>query len=189
MLGSKTLAVSIPLVAFVGVAACVGFQVSGLRSQEAERGRLEKSVRKLEFDAKSATPVVENGQSPAVPSGELEQSAFLEELRLAASQNGVQLVKWNLAVKKAAGAAKDKGIALPGASAIECQIEVAGTFRDLRAFLYDLAKSRRFYAFGDVNWRRDRDRYPNTNLRFTLTRFVEGAAGPLAKNSAPGETG
>lgn len=189
MLGSKAVAVSIPLVAFVGVAAFVGVQVGHLRGLEAERGRLQKSVRQLEFDAKTASPVVEQGQSPIVPGGEHEQAAFLEELRLAASQNGVQLVKWNLAVKQAAGGAKPKGVTLPGASAIECQIEVSGTFRDLRAFLYDLAKSQRFYAFGNVNWRRDRDRYPKTNLRFTLTRFVEGAAETFVKNSVPGETG
>ncbi|MCW5943384.1 MAG: hypothetical protein KIS66_14225 [Fimbriimonadaceae bacterium] len=189
MLGSKTVAVSIPLVAFAGIAAFVGVQVGQLRRLEAEQSRLQQSVRKLEFGSKTVAPVVELEQAPIVPSGEREQAAFLEELRLAASQNGVELVKWNLAVQKPVASPTSKSVSVPDASGIDCQIEVAGTYQDLRAFLYDLAKGQRFYAFGNVNWRRDRDRYPKTSLRFTLTRFVTGPAESFAKNPAPGETG
>ncbi|GMV89386.1 MAG: hypothetical protein AMXMBFR81_23170 [Chthonomonas sp.] len=183
---TRFLVIALPIASFIVSALVVGIQVKRTFVAEGDRARLRASVEKLRAQMEPTDALDEVLQVPAVAASESEQAAFLDELRSAAATAGIQLVKWNFVVKR--GAKKGDGVTLEGSTPIECTLDVAGTYPSLRAFLYDLSKAERFYAIGNVSWKRDRDRYPNTTLSFTLTRFVNETAATTVATTRSGDT-
>jgi hypothetical protein len=106
-------------------------------------------------------------QSPA------EQPDFIDILRSRAEQTHISLTRWaNTAAAPNSAAASGGGTPLPAeVSAINCSIEVAGKYNDLRHFLYSLQDGPRLFTLSDMMWARN-EKWPITTLKFNIARYV-----------------
>jgi hypothetical protein len=71
-----------------------------------------------------------------------------------------------------------------GVTAISSRTIVSGRYDRINAFLYDLMKSPRLFNLTNAEWRRGSN-YPETELTFTLIRYVTPAANPPSDVAPP----
>jgi len=103
-------------------------------------------------------------QSPA------EQPDFIDMLRSRAEQSHIALTRWSNAAPAPSNAAG--GTPLPAeVGAINCSIEAAGTYNNLRHFLYSLQDAPRLFTLSEMLWARN-DKWPITTIRFNLSRYI-----------------
>lgn len=110
-----------------------------------------------------------------------EQPDFLNTLRVYANASGVKILKWSNGTPYAPasggttssnGTPQDKQKVIPGgAIPVASAIEVAGSYNNIREFMYYLLRSPRLLNMNDIKWKRD-DHFPQTSASFTLVRYV-----------------
>lgn len=118
---------------------------------------------------------------PTVEQSPNEQPLFLNILRAYALESHVKVARWSNAASMAnqASSGSTNGTSAekappgmpPDVTPIASAVEVSGTYNDMRRFLYRLMRSPRVLSLSDIRWMRD-DKWPETHLNFTLTRYV-----------------
>jgi hypothetical protein len=164
-------AFAIPLVCLVLGVILIMTQLARVRGLDAEKAQISKNISFVQglIAQNDMQPLAD--KEPAIPQTADEQSLFLNELRLHAANARIELVRWANspppAQQPGAPAPPPSGPTIP----IVSSVETAGTYQNLRAFMYSLLRSPRLLNVSNLTWRREDD-YPNTRLIFTLTRYV-----------------
>jgi Tfp pilus assembly protein PilO len=110
-------------------------------------------------------------KAPAVLLTSKEDTMFLEDLKKAAQDTGIQIVRWT-STSRPAGA--DQGAAPPailkGITAVNSELEVYGPYDSVRAFVRRLESWPRMLNMSGVSWHRGTK--DGTRLFMTVIRYV-----------------
>ncbi|MCW3095380.1 MAG: hypothetical protein JWL77_998 [Chthonomonadaceae bacterium] len=162
--------------------ACIGL-ASGLNVYEMRR--MEKLGTKLKAteteitEARQLIAGVEKrgkaGFIALVPDTPQEQIDFVSSLRSTAAQCHVSLTRWGTAaavtITAADGTSQRLKDDLAKVTPITNEITVAGSYDQVRAFLYSLTQQERLVTLAGVRWERAAIP-PQTTLNLRLTRYV-----------------
>ena len=117
-----------------------------------------------------------------------EQPIFLNTLRQYADLNRVQLMKWSITPNSVATAKPDPDAppkpksVMDDVTPIVNNVEIAGSYANVRAFLYDVARFPRLVTMNDAKYSRSSNTAAPLKVVFTLARYVA----PVGK--APDDT-
>jgi hypothetical protein len=182
------LALLIPLACLVAAILFVMVQVRRINDLKAQRMQLERNIALVENRLSQMSAAPPPARIATVEMSASEQLDFLNTLRAYSDATRVRLVRWTSTpplVSASAGQPEQGRRTLPpGVTPIASTIEVAGEYRNLREFMYNLLRSPRLYSMNDIRWVRG-DRWPATSVTFILTRYV---AAPASGAGAPSGT-
>jgi hypothetical protein len=162
----------VPMVSIFVVVVLTLYEAHRCRQADRQLVVTRKQIAQLatlikDLDSKPPISVV-----PVILQSPAEQPDFIDMIRSRAEQNHVSLTRWANAAVSGSSPGAGKGSSLPAeVSAINCSIESAGTYNDLRHFLYSLQDGPRLFTLSDMVWSRN-DKWPITMLKFNLARYV-----------------
>jgi len=126
-------------------------------------------VRKAELEANLG-----KNQFASIRAGELEESAFLGEMRRRATESNVIITRWGSRGGGPVSPPPEDGSAPPPGPVLarrQGELALAGSYDNLRRFLADLQRAQRLYTIGDVRWARRPE--GGNEVIFLITRYVE----------------
>lgn len=113
-------------------------------------------------------------QFASIRAGELEEAAFLGEMRRRTADAKVVILRWNnrgggpITPPATEGEAPPPG---PVLARRQGEFALSGSYDNLRRLLVDLQRSQRLYTIADVRWSRKADAM--NEVVFSITRYVE----------------
>jgi hypothetical protein len=185
----RSLTIATPIVAFLSATGASAYEWQRLKRLEMDTTSTERKIAGIDRELRTYEAQPQTAKYPTVAKTPREQAQFLDALRANADTCKVQIVRWsnNTAPPVAAGStapsdgSKPAPVLPAGVTAIVSLVEVSGGTDNTRQFLYNVARSRRLLNMTDLKW--VRDKWPNTHLTFTLTRYV---APPVELPDVPG---
>lgn len=176
----------VPLVCLLLAGGVTFYEVQRIRRLDAELKQAERNiafVQKIREEIDRMPPV---SRFPAAEMTPQEQTDFLNTLRAYALANRVTIVRWtNAPVAPSRPATDTRQSSMPsGITPIAGSVEVSGLYNNVRGFLYDLLQGARLFTINDIRWRRGQ-KWPATNISFTLTRYVTTAPVSALGSAAP----
>lgn len=172
----------VPVISIFIVVVLALYEAHRYRQYGRELVVTQKQITQLDtlikdLDAKPPITVI-----PVILQSPVEQPDFIDVLRASAEKNHIVLNRWANATGPAGAGASTN---VPAeVTAINCTIESAGTYNNLRRFLYSLQDAPRLFTLSDMVWTRN-DRWPTTTLKFNLTRYVTASGSAPARMPAP----
>ncbi len=168
---SKLISVWLPVFCVV-LAAAVGYnQYHRLTQARSDLDKANLELQSIERKIQESKQAMENDRVPTVTSTKEEDTQFLNGLKKAAVETGVQIVRWSA---KAPDTALQGGppppAALKGITTVESNLEVYGPYESVRAFVVRLESAPRLLNMNHISWHRGQ--YTGTRLAMTLTRYV-----------------
>ena len=162
---------AVPLLALVACSGAVAFekhrlfdfrtQLGGTRSQIATAAKILK-------DMEGQTSLA---RFPTVAQTPQEQPGFLNEMRTYSDLNHVELIRWTTTTIYYAKNDPILKTMPPDVTQLVSNVVTAGTYADLRSFLYSLLRSPRLINLTDMKWARG-VHGAREELSFTLTRYT-----------------
>lgn len=162
----------VPVVSLFVVVMITLFEVHRFRQSGRELTVAKKQIVQIEslikdLDAKPLLTV-----TPVILQSPVEQPDFIDVLRSRAEVSHVTLIRWANSSGPVSPGATGGASPMPAeVSSINCTIESAGTYNDLRHFLYSLQDAPRLFTLSDMVWSRN-DKWPITTLKFNLARYI-----------------
>jgi hypothetical protein len=127
-----------------------------------------------------------------------EEALFLNDLRMKAMADGVQIVSWTAkGTDYKGGAAPAPGTAgatnddpaLKGLTKISSDLKLIGPYGPMRKFVDDMTRSDRLFTLSNATWSRGEAGSGMTTLTVTLGRYVAPAAENTAASAVASTTG
>ena len=176
-----------PLLCLILAVVLTASQVRRLQAQETQRTLLTQQITSLDQLARAIQAQPPLSKMAAAPPSPDEQPVFLELIRGFAFASRVQLIKYeNKTVPPPAqGSAEAKTNALPAnVVALTSNVEVAGSYNQVRQFMNLLWTSPRLFNTTELKWIAT-DKWPVTRMSFVLTRYVHIVDTSAPKPNAP----
>jgi hypothetical protein len=170
----------VPLICLFVAGVVTLYESHRYHQLQAELSRTERQLTDLNRLIKEIERQPPVAILPADVQSPKEQSNFLTLLRAYADGSHVQLTNWSNTAQ-AAPTEGEKRTLPSDISAIVSAIEITGTYKDARLFLYRLMSAPRLFSMGDMAWGRN-DKWPITSLKFTLTRYVAPSGSIALRN-------
>ncbi|MBI3721162.1 MAG: hypothetical protein HY248_01300 [Fimbriimonas ginsengisoli] len=141
-------------------------------------------------DITSTKRHIQTGKVAALPATREEDTRFLEDLKKAAEDTGITIVKWASHAQPAGTQGAATGAAHPpelqGVTAILSDLEVYGPYESVRAFVLKLESWRRMISMNNMSWHRGNK--AGTRLFVTVIRYVYQPGGNPARSTGTGGT-
>jgi hypothetical protein len=174
--------VVVPLTCVLGMGVLVYMQYLRMRGIEDERAQTEANIRIVEGSLQRIMESPPPPRRPAEFRTRGEQVDYLNTIQAYALASRVRITRWTnfapLAPQTTSGGLRPA--AMPkGVVAVPSAVEVAGSYANVRAFLYYLQRSPRLFSLNDFKWSRG-DKWPSTTVAFTLTRYLKVNTPPVS---------
>jgi len=178
--------IAIPLICLLLAGGVTFYEVQRIRRLDAELKQTERNIAFVQKIREEIDRMPSVRRFPAAEMSPREQTDFLNTLRAYALANRVTLVRWTNApiAPNRPSAETPRGHLPPDITPISGSVQVGGLYSNVRGFLYDLLQGARLFTINDIRWRRGQ-KWPATNISFTLTRYVTTTPLSMLGHAAP----
>lgn len=185
---SAWVTIVLPIVCALFAIGCIYYQMRRLSEAKEHTTVAEKHIALLKENIKDAGSIGEGAKLPTLSATSDEDTVFLDELKKAAQESGITIVKWD-SKPKPAGSENNatQPAILKGVTAIHSDLEVYGPYESVRAFVIKLESWPRLLNMNSVAWHRGTK--TGTRLFMDVTRYVTEVPAPAGGGTQPTETG
>jgi hypothetical protein len=182
---SKILGWVLPIGCVLIAGAVLFFQHKRLDEAQVQLRSAEDAAIKAAMERDSALRDGQDLRFAAAEKTPIEESQFLNDLRVRAAASGVKLLRWNSRAIEFGGESnssttteeKEKQDKLKGIIKIASDLTLAGPYANARRFVGGLTSSERLYTLGNVRWARTEK---GTELLLTISRYIQPNQGMMS---------
>jgi hypothetical protein len=155
------------------------FQMHRLNEAKAQVADTNNQIRLLDTALVDSTTKTFGNKIPAPPQTKEEDTVFLDEIKQAAQQANVTIIRWTSTPKPANEETNPPQDFLKGVTAIHSDLEVSGEYDSVLAFVVKLESWPRLLNMNNIAWHRGNQ--TGTRLFMNVIRY---ASAPRATTGA-----
>jgi len=183
---SKILGWALPIGCVLIAGAVLFFQHKRLDEAQGQLRKAEDSAIQAAIERDKALRDGQDLRFAAAEKTSLEESQFLNDLRIRAASSGVKLLRWNSRAIEFGGETsssdtpeeKEKQEKLKGIIKIASDLTLQGPYANARRFVGGITASERLYTLGNVRWARSEE--GGTELLLTISRYIQPNQGLMS---------